>query len=93
MTDVATLPPEDQALFDRLAKWICDRRLETPAVLFLETLRPLSFVGSQAMLFFQPFANALFATPDYERLARLLDDRANLEILIRTIEHTADHRT
>ena len=84
------LPPEDQALFDQLARWLVERRLETPAVLFLETARPLSFVGSQAMHFFQPFANALFATPDYERFARLLDDRGNVEILIQTIEREAD---
>ena len=48
------LPDADQALLDRVAVWICDRRMETPAVLFLETARPLSFVGSQAMHFFDP---------------------------------------
>jgi hypothetical protein len=90
--DPAPLLAEDQALFDRLATWLCERRLETLAVLFLETARPLSFVGAQAMHFFQPFASALFAWPDYERLSRLLEDRANLEVLLRTIEREADRR-
>ena len=89
---MSTLPPEDQALFDRMARWIVERRMETPAVLFLESSRPLSFVGAQAMHFFQPLASVLFAGPDYERLARLMEDRANLSILLATIEGEADRR-
>ncbi len=90
--EAAPLPPEDQALFDRLAVWIVDRRMETPAVIFLETARPLSFVGSQAMHFFDPLVRAMFSWPDYERFARLMEDRANLEWLIRAIESAADRR-
>ena len=86
------LPPEDQAVFDRLARWIVERRLETPALLFLESSRPLSFVGAQAMHFFHPLASVLFTGPDYGRLARLLEDRANLSILLDTIEGEADRR-
>jgi hypothetical protein len=89
---VSTLPPEDQALFDRLARWIVERRMETPAILFLESSRPLSFVGAQAMHFFQPLASVLFATRDYERLAHLLEDRANLSLLLAAIEGEADRR-
>jgi hypothetical protein len=89
---VSALPPEDQALFDRLARWIVERRMETPALLFLESSRPLSFVGAQAMHFFQPLASVLFAGPDYGRLARLMEDRANLSILLATIEGEADRR-
>ena len=92
MSQSDALAPEDQALLDRLAAWIAVRRLETPAVLFLESVRPLSFVGAQAMYFLEPFARALFATPDYERLARLMERRSNLELLVRAIELAADRR-
>jgi hypothetical protein len=92
MSSEARLPDADQALLDRVAGWICDRRMETPAVLFLETARPLSFVGSQAMHFFDPLVRAMFTWPDYERFARLMEDRANLERLIRAIEKSADRR-
>ena len=84
--------PEDAALFDRLAVWLCERSLEVPAVLFLETCRPLSWVGSQAMHFFEPFVHAIFAWPEYQRLAELLEDRQNLERLTRAIEDEADRR-
>ena len=89
---MSALPPEDQALFDRLARWLVERRLETPALLFLETSRPLSFVGAQAMHFFHPLVSVLYSGPDYERLARLLEDRANLSLLLDTIEGEADRR-
>lgn len=86
------LLPEDQALIDRLAAWVCVRRLETPAVLFLESVRPLSFVGAQAMHFLEPFARAVFNASDYERLARLLERRSNLELLVHAIERAADEK-
>ena len=89
---MSALPPEDQALFDRLARWIVERRLETPALLFLESSRPLSFVGAQAMHFFQPLVSVLYSGPEYERFARLLEDRANFSILLDTIEAAADRR-
>ena len=86
------LSPEDQALLDRLAAWVSARRLETPAVLFLESVRPMSFVGAQAMYFLEPFARAVFNASEYERLARLLERRSNLELLVRAIETAADRR-
>jgi hypothetical protein len=92
VSEPEALAPEDQALFDRLAQWLVDRSLETPAILFLESVRPMSFVGAQAMHFFEPFARALFAVPDYERIARLMERRSNLELLVRTIEATADRK-
>lgn len=89
---MSALPAEDQALFDRLARWLVERRMETPAVLFLESVRPLSFVGAQAMHFLQPLASVLYTGPDYARLARLLEERENLSILLDTIEAEADRR-
>jgi len=92
MSEAPELSPEDQALLDRMANWVVDRGLETPAILFLESVRPLSFVGAQGLVFLGPFAHALFSTLDYDRLARLLEDRANLERLVRVIEAAADRR-
>jgi len=89
---MTALAPDDQALFDRLARWLVERRMETPALLFLETVRPLSFVGAQAMHFMHPLASVLYSGPDYARLARLLEDRENLSILLATIEGEADRR-
>jgi len=86
------LSEEDRALFVKLGTWIATRRLETPAILFLESVRPLSFVGAQGMYFLEPFARAIFDITEYERLARLLERRPNIEVLVRAIEVAADAR-
>ena len=95
MTSKAELT--DQEILDRLASWVVTKRMTTPAILFLESHRPLSFVGSQAMIaaspiahFFEPFLQYLMG-PGYEhaiykRFAGLMEDRENVERLIIAIE-------
>lgn len=61
-------------------------RMTVPAIFFLESMKPLSFVGSQAMHFFEPFVNAFFTVRDYERFAVLMERRENLEALLVKIE-------
>ena len=82
----------DQALLERLARRVVELRLETPALLTLETARPLSLLAGQAMLFFEPFAQALFHLPEYRRVAALVERREALEELARRIERATDER-
>ena len=90
---VATeLAPEDRLLLERLAQRVVEMRLETPAILTLESTRPLSVLAGQAMLFFEPFAQAIFHYPDYRRLAALVERRDALELLTRLIEERAEAR-
>lgn len=86
------LAAEDLALLERLARRVAELRLETPAILTLETARPLSLVAGQAMLFFEPFAQMLFRFDDYRRVASLVERRDALETLTRLIERAADER-
>ena len=60
--------------------------MTVPAILFLESVKPLSFLGSQALLFFEPMVRAFFAVPDYDRVAALLERRESLEALLVRIE-------
>jgi hypothetical protein len=89
---VEALAPEDQALLERLARRVVELRLETPALLTLETARPLSVLAGQAMLFFEPFAQALFRLPHYRRVAALVERREALEALAGMIERATDER-
>jgi hypothetical protein len=86
------LSAEDRELLERLARRIVELRLETPALLTLETARPLSVLAGQAMLFFEPFAQAVFRFPDYQRVAALVERRDALEALVGMIERGADER-
>ena len=86
------LTDDDRALLERLARRVVELRLETPALLTLETARPLSVIAGQAMLFFEPFAQALFRLPDYRRVAALVERREALEALSALIERATDER-
>ena len=83
---IEPLEPEDRALLDKVADQIVRRGLTVPAVFFLESSKPLSYVGSQALLFLEPFIRAFLDMESYGRFVRLLEDRDNYERLIETIE-------
>ena len=60
--------------------------MTVPAILFLESVKPLSFLGSQALYFFEPMVRALFTVPEYDRFAALMERRENIEVLLLKIE-------
>ena len=86
------LADDDRALLERLARRVAELKLETPALLTLETARPLSLLAGQAMLFLEPFAQALFRLPEYRRVAALVERREALEALAAMIERATDER-
>ena len=84
--------PEDLALIRDLAGRIVEKRLQAPAVFFLEASRPLSFMASQAMIFLGPLVQAVYPMKQYRRVAELLEDRENVDRLIQAIEEQAKER-
>lgn len=83
---------DDLRLLERLADRIVALRLEVPALVTLESAKPVSLVASQAMVFFQPFVAAVFPVASYERFARLMERRDHVERLARLIEERAEAR-
>jgi len=74
------------AAVDRIARFVVRMGLTVPAILAIEGMRPLSFVGSQLMVVLTP-SIAVFLNPDeWQALAGLLEHRAGLEVLLRRIE-------
>lgn len=82
----ATLSTAEDALLLDLAVKIEGRGLAAPALLWLESLRPVSFLGSQLMHFLNPFVRMIYDSETFEHLARILEDREHLERLLRHIE-------
>jgi hypothetical protein len=76
----------DYELLLELARKIVRRRLAVPAIFFLESAKPLNYVGAQAMVFFGPLVRILFESPNYYRYTELLEDRGTIELLLRMIE-------
>ena len=79
-------------LFGKIAKRIVDMRLTPVAIVTLESVKPLSFIGSQLMVFFQPIFSAVFPFKQYEEFSALLEERSNIEEFIQSIEKLEDER-
>lgn len=83
----ASLGPEDLAMLDELADAIVSRRLGTPALFFLESMRPLGFVGSQLMVVLRPMIAIAWPDPRrWDQLQRVLEVRGTTELLCRRLE-------
>jgi hypothetical protein len=77
---------EDMALLNKLASFIVRRRLTVPAIMFLETVRPMNFVGSSLMNFFKPTMGHLLKRFEYDRLEKMLENRCTIELLVECIQ-------
>ena len=79
-------------LLGKIAQKVIDYRLAPVAIIFLESSKPLSFLGNQFLIFMQPFYRALFSFREYEEIAAMLEDRSNIEALICEIERLEEER-
>jgi hypothetical protein len=83
-------PERAECLIKRLAQWIVNHRLETPAIMFLESIKPLSFIGSQMWLMYGvPMLGIVVDEHQSSEFGLLFEERKNVETLIRKIEELA----
>ena len=81
------LTAEDLAMLDELADAIVVRHLGTPALFFVESMRPLGFVTSQMMVFFRPLIALVWSNPGrWDQLQRVLEVRGSMELLAQRLE-------
>jgi hypothetical protein len=85
--DDAPFSDEDKALLGKIADAVVKRQMATPAIMFLESVRPLNFLGSQAIIFFQPVVNFVISTTELEKFAIILEKRSSIPYLIEVIEN------
>lgn len=78
--------PEERAALEPLIREVRRRGMARPAVLFLESVRPLNGVGAQALHFMQPFATAVLDPVRYATLASYLERRGSIEWLAQELE-------
>ena len=76
----------DVALLERVADRIVKREMTAPATVFLESLGPMNFLGSQALHFFTPIIELAFNAQEVSQVARLLERRETIARLIALIE-------
>jgi hypothetical protein len=81
--------PEDHELVERLAAFVVRRGMTTPALMALESGRPLNFIGSQLLAFFGPLLTFVFSAPEYDRFILILGKRSSIDLIIQAIEKQA----
>jgi len=61
------LTVEENEVLDKLARKAVDKGFTVPSILFLESVKPLNYIGSQALVFFEPIIQSIFNFRDYEK--------------------------
>ncbi|HXF93465.1 MAG TPA: hypothetical protein VNK46_11965 [Nitrospiraceae bacterium] len=85
-TDRETFSAEDLALLERVADAVVQRGMATPATVFLESVGPMNFLGSQALHVLTPILELAFSTKEVAQVAHLLEHRETIPRLIALIE-------
>jgi hypothetical protein len=84
--DEKALTPEQAELLRKIAQKVVDWQMTVPAILFLESTKPLSYIGTQVMVFFEPFVSAVFNVGEYNLFRKTMENRENVERLLQKIE-------
>jgi len=102
------LNEEELETLEKLAERVVKMNMAVPAIMFLESVRPLNYLGSQVMLFFRPLLGIASETVNlatapllgfsvnvkfYNRLQEVLEKRASVEALIVRIERKLEDPT
>ncbi|MBS1272363.1 MAG: hypothetical protein MAGBODY4_01507 [Candidatus Marinimicrobia bacterium] len=89
---MAEVTAHQQELVDTFAEKVVKYRMTVPVLLFLETVRPLNFIASQAIAMFHPFLHVFFNAADIEAFRNFLEKRENMEYLMRAIEEKEEQQ-
>jgi len=82
------LEPTQEQLdaIDHVARFIVRFGMTVPAVLAIEGMRPLGFVGSQFMHMLTPSIGVFLTTDQWNALALLLEKRSGVDVILNRIE-------
>ncbi len=82
---------QEQAMIQRLSQEIKRRRMEVPAILFLEMHKPVAGLAGNALIVLSPFVAPFVGIDNVHDYSRLLSNRASYEKLIVALEDHAEH--
>lgn len=85
-TDTSAPPPEQVAAAEKVCHEVVRRKLTPAAVVFLETARPLNYLGAQTMQFFAPMLTVLVEPDSYQAFATFLERRDAIDWLLTKLE-------
>lgn len=80
------LTPHQEEILSKIAQKVVHWKMSVPAILFLESVKPLNYIGSQMMAFFEPMFQAVFSWKDYDEFRSMMEERDTVEKLLQIIE-------
>jgi hypothetical protein len=83
---------ETKQVIEEIAGLVVKRGLITPAIMFLEMHKPLSFVAGQGLIVAMPFLAPFLGADKVGRYSRFLNTRENIERLIQRIEDMSEEK-
>jgi len=78
--------PEEIALMERIATAVVKRGMSTPTLIFLESMGPLNFIGSQALYCLCPIFSLVCNAKELEKIAKILEKRDSIPTFMHMIE-------
>jgi hypothetical protein len=76
----------ESEVIDRVLREVIRRGMTTPASIFLESIRPMTYLGSQAMHFFGPYMTVLVNPQAYRAFSTFLEKRGAVDYLLMRME-------
>ena len=73
-------------LAEKIARFIVERKMASAAILTIESLKPLNYIGSQFLYAIAPFAEVIFNPKEYQEFAAMLEREENINLLLRRID-------
>jgi len=73
-------------LIEKASRFIVKHKMAAPAIMTIESLRPLARIGSQVIYFLSPFIETLFNTKEHQEFAVLLEREDNVKLFIDRID-------
>ena len=83
-------PEAQRQALGELAELLHARRLTPIALFVLESMRPLTFVTAEFLVFLEPFARIFLPPTKYRLIVEAMHDRKNVAWLIERLEALAD---
>ena len=78
--------PEQLETIDQFCRIVIRKRMIVPVSLFLETVRPLNYVGSQILHGLSPFVSVWMKPQSLNEMAEFLENRGAIDFLCERLE-------
>jgi len=82
----------EEEMIEAIANRVVDSGMGMIGIVFLESLKPISFLGASMLVFAKPLVDTFFRVNNYDRFIDLVENRANLESLVVRIEQLQNER-